>query len=256
MKVAPDVRARRLDGPMIALTYRMLAKSAPTSSRLARTAQKVQATRKSKAAKPSPPLPMPDLLLDATAQADVVTVPARKVLAYEGQGAPESEAFQRAFGALYGIAFTLKFGRKLSGGNEFKVGPLEGRWWAALEGTDFVKAPRDTWRWRLRIAVPNDVTKTEVAATIQAATTRKGGKLENSADAKKVVLEHVPAQRVGRALHVGPYAEEGRTFRAIEDALARAGVNPAFSHIEVYLSDPRRTPATRLKTVLLRETLS
>jgi hypothetical protein len=241
---------------MIALECRMLAKSAPRSSRPTRTAQKVQATRKSMAPKQSPVLPMPSLLLDATEQADVVTVPARQVLAYEGQGAPESKAFQSAFGALYGIAFTLKFARKLSGGNEFKVGPLEGRWWAGIEGSEFVKAPRDSWRWRLRIAVPGDVTKTEVAATIQAATTKKGGKLENSADAKKVVLEHVPAQRVGRALHVGPYAEEGRTFRAIEDALARAGVKPAFSHIEIYLSDPRRAPATRLKTVLLRETLS
>jgi hypothetical protein len=197
---------------------------------------------------------MPKLLLDATAQADVVTVPARKVLAYEGQGAPESEAFQRAFGALYGIAFTLKFARKFAGGNEFKIGPLEGRWWAAMEGADFVKAPRDTWRWRLRIAVPDDVTEAEVAATIEAAITKKGGKLEHSADAKKVVLEHVSAQRVGRALHVGPFAEEGRTFEVIGEALARAGVKPAFSHIEVYLSDPRRTPPARLKTVLLRET--
>jgi len=233
----------------------MLAKSASRNSRGARDAQKLRSPRKLRAAKESPHLPMPNVLFDATAQAGVVTARARKVLAYEGRGAPESEAFQRAFGTLYGIAFTLKFARKFAGGNEFKIGPLEGRWWAAMEGTDFVKAPRDSWRWRLRIAVPDDVTETEVAATIETAIRKKGGKLENSPEARTVVLEHVPAQRFGRALHIGPYGEEGRTFRAMEEALARAGVKPAFSHIEVYLSDPRRTPPARLKTVLLRETL-
>lgn len=199
-------------------------------------------------------MPMSSLLLDATTQADLVTIPARLALSYEGEGPPEGAAFHRAFGALYGVAFTLKFARKLAGGNEFKVGPLEGRWWAKVEGTDFVKAPRDTWRWRLRIAVPDDVTKPEVAAAIRAATTKKGGKLENSAEATKVVLERIPPQRVGRALHIGPYAEEERTFQGIVDMLARAGVKPAFSHVEIYLSDPRRTPPARLKTVLLRET--
>jgi hypothetical protein len=31
-------------------------------------------------------------------------------------------------------------------------------------------------------------------------------------------------------------------------------VKPAFSHVEIYLGDPRRTPPARLRTVLLRET--
>ncbi len=202
----------------------------------------------------APLLPMPDVLLHATTHADVVTIPARTALAYDGHGAPESEAFQEALGALYGVAFTLKFARKRTGGAELKIGPLEARWWAALEGTDFLLAPRDRWRWRLRIAVPDDVTEAEVDAAIHAATSKKGGKLENSAEARLVALERIPAQRAGRALHVGPYAEEGRTFEAIGEALAHAGVRPAFSHLEVYLGDPRRTPAARLRTVLLRET--
>jgi hypothetical protein len=197
---------------------------------------------------------MPSQLLDATTHADVVMVPARKVLAIEGEGAPAGELFQKAVGALYGVAYTLKFARKKAGGAEFKIGPLEGRWWAALEGTAFMKAPRDTWRWRLRMAMPDDVTKAEVADAIAAATHKKGGKLEGSAEATTVSLERVPAQRVGRALHIGPFAEEGRTFDAIDRALADEGVKPAFSHLEVYLGDPRRTPPARLRTVLLHET--
>jgi hypothetical protein len=202
----------------------------------------------------SPSLPMPAILLEAVPTPDVVAIAARKALAYEGRGAPGGEAFQKALGALYGIAYALKFARKLAGGNEFKVGPLEGRWSAALEGTSFVQAPRESWRWRLRIAVPDDVTEAEVAATIRAATSKKRGKLENSEEAKRVFVERIPAQRVGRALHVGPYANEGPTLDAIGTALAAAGIEPAHTHVEIYLNDPRNTPPPRLKTVLLRET--
>jgi len=59
--------------------------------------QKLRARRTS--ATRTPPLPMPGLLLDATERPDIVTVPARSVLAYEGVGAPEGDAFQAAFGA-------------------------------------------------------------------------------------------------------------------------------------------------------------
>jgi len=58
---------------------------------------------------------------------------------------------------------------------------------------------------------------------------------------------------LGRALHVGPYADEPRTFARIDAALATAKRRPARAHLEVYLSDPRRTAPARLRTVLLRE---
>jgi hypothetical protein len=59
---------------------------------------------------------------------------------------------------------------------------------------------------------------------------------------------------MGRVLHVGPYADEPRSFAKIEAALASAGRTPGFPHLEVYLSDPRRTKPAKLKTVLLLET--
>ncbi len=238
---------------IVAMCARMLRPIERSRSQRLPSTHKPRTTRKP-GAKKSPELPMPTVLLDASQTPDVVTIPARTALAYEGAGAPEGDAFQKAFGALYGIGYTLKFARKLAGGHEFKIEPLEGWWSAALQGPKFVEAPRESWRWRLRLAVPDDVTEAEVAETIMTATTKKGGKLENSTEAKRVFLERIPAQCVGRALHVGAYAEEGRTFEAIAKGLARAGIEPAHTHIEIYLSDPRKTPTARLKTVLLRET--
>jgi hypothetical protein len=199
----------------------------------------------------APKLPMPACLLDASADPAIVDVPARTAVAIEGAGPPDDPSFGRSVGALYGAAYGLKFSRKASG-STFKIGPLEGRWWA--EGAEAtLQAPRETWRWRLRIAVPDGASAAELARVLEAAATRKGGKLEGSEEVRRVRLERIPPARLGRILHVGPYADEPRSFARLDAAIADAGLRPARSHLEIYLSDPRRTAATRLRTVLLRE---
>jgi len=57
----------------------------------------------------------------ATTTPDVVEVPARSAVAIDGAGPPEDPGFQRAVGALYGVAYGLKFARK-PGGRDFKIG--------------------------------------------------------------------------------------------------------------------------------------
>jgi hypothetical protein len=194
---------------------------------------------------------MPDVLLNATPEADVVTVPSRSVLGIEGQGAPESEAFQRSIGALYGAAYTLKFARKRGGKGDFKIGALEASWGIDGPESAFVTTPRQEWRWRLRLAVPADVTAKEVAAAITAVTTKKGGKLEGSAEAARVELERIPATRWGRVLHIGPYAEEAGSVAKIRTAIEAKGGVVGRGHVEIYLGDPRRTKPEKLRTVLL-----
>jgi hypothetical protein len=198
---------------------------------------------------------MPAVLLDAGPVADVVDVPARTALAIDGAGGPAQEPFGRAVGALYGVAYTLKFARKPAGG-DFRIGPLEGRWWAEGAADRASVPPIDQWRWRLRIAVPDDVDEHELADVIQAATMKEGGKLEGSAEARRVAVERVPARTMGRVLHVGPYADEPRSFAKIEAALAAGGRRAALAHLEIYLSDPRRTRPEKLRTGLLLELAS
>jgi hypothetical protein len=196
---------------------------------------------------------MPTLLLDAVADPDVVRIPARTVLAIDGAGAPAGDGFQEALGALYGVTYTLKFARKREATSSFRVGALEGRWWAADEAPAHGKPRPELWRWQLRLAVPDDVDETAVARAIEAATTRKGGKLEGSAAARRVRAVRLPEQRVGRALHVGPYSAEAVTLACIDARLAVEGFTPARSHVEIYLGDPRRAAPEKLRTVLLRE---
>jgi len=185
---------------------------------------------RAKAAKPVS-FPVPAVLLDAATTPDVVEVPARSAVAVVGAGPPEDPGFQRAVGALYGVAYALKFARK-AGGRDFKIGPLEGRWWADGAPERGLQAPRHTWRWRLRIAVPDDVAESDVAAIVHAAVTKKGGKLEGSEEALRVALERIPVMRVGRILHVGPYATEPASFTRMEEALTAAGLRRARPHVE------------------------
>jgi len=194
---------------------------------------------------------MPDVLLRATPAADIVMVPARMVLEIEGQGAPGGELFQRSIAALYGVAYTLKFTRKRAGRGDFKIGALEACWWAGGGEAAFDRTPREEWRWRLRLAVPEDVDRKEVSAAIATATGKKGGRLEGSPEAAQVTRERVPAGRWGRVLHLGPYAAEGPSIARVVAAIEREGGAPGPDHVEIYLNDPRRTAPQKVRTVLL-----
>lgn len=195
-------------------------------------------------------MPMPAALYKASSHPDLVEVPRRTVLCLEGRGAPAAPKFQACVGALYGVAFGLKFRRRKLHQGDFKVGPLEALWWVDDDKKPFMSTPRGLWHWRLRMAVPDGVTKAELNAVIKEATALgKGGAVLNS-----VHLEVVPAMEMGRMLHVGPYAGEVVSFEALRLMLTSRGRMGRNRHIEVYLSDPRRTSPSRLKTVLLLET--
>jgi hypothetical protein len=196
---------------------------------------------------------VPDELMRAKRAADIVSVPKRRCLAFDGAGSPQGPDFQAAVPALFRVAYALKFARKKTGGSDFKVGPLEGHWAAAGKAPSRGRPPAEQWRWRLRIGVPADVTKTEIAALKKVLADKKR---EGAADLAGVYLEAVPAQRLGRVLHVGPYADEPRSLATVDAAVRGAGLTAARTHIEVYVKDPRRVRPAALQTVLLRELTS
>jgi hypothetical protein len=196
---------------------------------------------------------MPEALYGAVTAADIADVPPRTVLSLEGQGAPEGAAFQGAVAAIYGLTYGLKFARKRAGGRDFKVAPLEAYWRADDPALPLLHVPRESWRWRLRMAVPADSTEKELAAVVAAAIAKRGGKLQGSAEARRAHLERLPPARYGRVLHLGPYGDESASFDKIDALIARAGFTAGAGHTEIYLNDPKRTPPEKLKTVLLVE---
>lgn len=74
----------------------------------------------------------------------------------DGRGDPNtSPAFAEAVGALYPVAYKLKFASKRDLGRDYVVPPLEGLWWA--DDTDAFTTARDQsrWNWTIMLMVPD-----------------------------------------------------------------------------------------------------
>jgi hypothetical protein len=170
-------------------------------------------------------------------------------LSVSGKGSPEEPSFQTGIGALYGMAYTLKFMSK-DCGRDFKVAPLEGVYWGARKSRRdphgfAAKTPRNGWHWQLMIRVPDFVGEADRAAAVEALLAK--GKEKEVASVERLELHE---GRCVQMLHVGPYAEEQRTIDAMEAFRREQGLEPDGLHHEIYLSDPRRVPPERLRTIL------
>ena len=194
---------------------------------------------------------MKDPLLSGKAgRIDRVEVPALRFFAIEGQGAPESAGYAASVGALYALAYGARFAGKAQG-HEDKVGPLEGLWWADDMGVFQPGGARESWRWRMMIRAPGWLDP-EAFETLRAAALakRRTDKPDVAEALPRVALQDYTEGTCLQALHVGPYAEEGPLIARIHDEAAAQGMALSGPHHEIYLSDPNRSAADRLKTIL------
>lgn len=183
-----------------------------------------------------------DEYLMAKVPTEVRVGPAR-YLTVAGTGGPQSPEFQRKLGALYGCAYTIKFAQKKSAGRDFKVGLLEGLWWFGDSGTFGAGARKKDWRWKLLIRVPDFVTARDLRAALETLKEKRG-------TTETVELETIREGRSIQMLHVGPYADEPRTVAVMDELVRTKGLHYRGAHHEIYLSDPRRVPPERLRTIL------
>ena len=80
-----------------------------------------------------------------------------------------------------------------------------------------------------------------------AVTLLKRGK---AAEVKEVKLERLDEGRCVQMLHVGPYEREHETIAKMKSFAEQKGLQLVGPHHEIYLSDPRRVPPDRLRTIL------
>ena len=175
----------------------------------------------------------------------IVDVPAGRFLAITGRGEPGGDAYRAALNALYSVAYTLKFRCKKEG-RDFTVMVLEGLWWwdapAAAPGE---APPREEWNWKSMIRQPDFVTEEMAEAAKEEAKAKKG-----LPEIDRVVLETFDEGLSAQIMHVGPYSEEGPTIERLHAFIAENGYRPRGLHHEIYLSDPRRTPPERWRTII------
>jgi len=173
-----------------------------------------------------------------------VDVKPAKYLTLTGRGAPGGADFQARVGALYGVAYTLKMTKKFAG-KDYKVCHLEGLWWGNDLTGDFSQLPPESWNWTLLMRVPEFIKDSDVKAAVSQLKARGKGE-----GAESVKLETLKEGQCVQMLHVGPYASEGETIRRMVEFAAQQGLTCRGKHHEIYLSDPRRVPPARLRTIL------
>ncbi|MBI4405967.1 MAG: GyrI-like domain-containing protein [Deltaproteobacteria bacterium] len=166
-----------------------------------------------------------------------------KYVSIEGKGEPGGKEFTEKVEALYPVAYGIK---KLCKEEQcdFAVPKLEGFWW--VEGKrDARSTSRKEWSWKLLIRLPDFVTNDMHAKAVAEVVKRKKLNI-----AFETALVETPRKKCVQALHVGPYSEEPGTIDRLLSFVNEKGYKIDGLHHEIYLSDPRKTKAEELKTII------
>lgn len=174
-----------------------------------------------------------------------VTIGPATYLAIDGEGDPNGPAFAEAMGGLYAMAWTIKMRKKFDEGRDYKVAPLEAMWWRASGEPITAGMPTSDWCWTALIRTPDFVCPSDLEAA--AAELRRKNK---APAAGRVRLELLQEGECVQMLHVGPYSAETANVEAMHTFAAENGKKPRGRHHEIYLSDPRRVPPERLRTII------
>ena len=182
----------------------------------------------------------------------LVDVPPANYIAVSGTGNPNDEGseYKDSIGLLYGIAFTIKMskkgGRQIKGYFDYVVPPLEGLWWS--ENGEVNNAHKEAFHFISMIRLPEFVTRADFDWAVAEATRKK------KTDFSKVEFFHYEEGRCVQCMHIGPFDSEPITIGKMKAFAEQQGLSIAIDdvsrHHEIYLSDPRKTAADKLKTVI------
>lgn len=188
------------------------------------------------------------------AKPELITIPTYKYVVIDGEGNPNSDAFAACIEVLYSVSYAIKMTLKKMDNvpksyEDYTVYPLEGVW----DITDEAKKTftqgalnKDDLVYRLMIRQPdfvhNDFFKEMVAIT-------KKKKPNTLLDTLK--FESLTDGTCIQMMHIGSFDNEPQSFKVMEAYAKEQGVERASKiHREIYLSDFRKVPEEKLKTVL------
>ncbi len=184
----------------------------------------------------------------------IIKIPKMNYIAVRGKGNPneENSEYKATIGLLYAIAFTIKMSykttHKIKGYFEYVVPPLEGFWWQEGNKNGIDYKSKEKFNFISIIRLPDFVTKDEFNWAISEATNKK------KQDFSKVEFLSYDEGICVQCMHIGAYDDEPRTINLMHEYMLENGyeldINDTRFHHEIYLSDPRRSETSRLKTVI------
>ncbi|MCX6430647.1 MAG: GyrI-like domain-containing protein [Actinobacteria bacterium] len=175
-----------------------------------------------------------------------VKIPKMRFFMVDGKGDPNtSEDYVKAIQVLYSVSYTLKFMSKKQLDKDYGVPPLEGLWWAKNMKV-FESGNKDQWLWTMMIMIPDHVPTKLVETAIATAQDKK-----TELDFSKLRVEAFTEGLSVQIMYVGAYKDEAPVIHELHNGYLPAnGLIPNGKHHEIYLSDPRKTAASKLKTII------
>ncbi|MDP3306436.1 MAG: GyrI-like domain-containing protein [Erysipelotrichaceae bacterium] len=166
----------------------------------------------------------------------------------KGEGNPNGEAFGLDVEILYALSYAIKMSYKGSdiplGYYDYTVFPLEGIW-DVIDKT-LVNFRKDNLKYTIMIRQPEFVT-VEVFEKFKKLTKSKKVNL----DIEKATFETFEDGWCCQKMHIGSFDDEPASFAQMETHVRENGfVRADKTHREIYLSDPRKTDVSKMKTVL------
>jgi hypothetical protein len=174
----------------------------------------------------------------------LVEVPSMNFLMIDGKGDPnKSPEYQDAMGALYTLAYGLKFALK-SQGYDHIVPPIEGLWW--MENMEeFSLANKALWEWTMMIMQPDWISQDWLEKVRKNAKKKKDNPLIDI-----VRFERYSEGLSVQFLYTGAYDNEAPRIAEMHNFIRTNGYQTNGKHHEIYLGDPRRTSPERLQTII------
>ena len=187
------------------------------------------------------------------AKAEKLTVPALKFITLKGEGNPNDSKFAEYIAVLYSLSYAIKMTLKKTnkppeGYQDYTVYPLEGIWDINEKAKENYNGyiNKDDLVFTLMIRQPDFLTESFYQEMLELTRRKKPHALLD-----KVNFESIEEGLCVQMLHVGSYDHEGETFSIMESyAQENDLIRLTKTHREIYLSDFRKVPEEKLKTVL------
>lgn len=183
----------------------------------------------------------------------VVEVPELSFIAVRGKGDPNEKngAYQSALSVLYALAYTLKMSHrtthKIDGFFEYVVPPLEGFWWQD-DRPVLDLSRKDQFCWISAIRLPDFIKNADFEWAKAEVLKKKG--LDCSSAEFLTCSEGLCVQ----IMHIGSFEEEAASILKMHAYLDAQGYQTDFTsqrlHHEIYLSDARKVPPEKWRTVI------
>ncbi len=178
----------------------------------------------------------------------IIEIPPINFVAINGEGDPNGDEFGLATTALYSFSYTVKMSYKSkeipTNFYDYTVFPLEGVW--DLVDKSKPSTDKSNYAYSIMIRQP-DFLDNKLFERFLTETKKK----KPNPYLDKLQFKTIDEGLCCQILHLGSYDDEPASFEKMKQYCKEKGYERAsLKHREIYLSDPRKTDASKLKTVL------